>query len=165
MSDETNTTPEAPKPAPPAEPAQAQPEAKAETDWKAEARKWEQRARENKSAADKLAEIEESSKSEAQKLAERAEKAEAALRETTATALRNEIALTKGLTPSQAKRLVGSTREELEADANELLADLAAAAGPRAPKPDANQGRSGAGGPKTAADSFADYFRSHLSER
>lgn len=165
MSDDTTTTQDAPKPTPPAEPAQAQPEAKAETDWKAEARKWEQRARENKGAADKLAEIEESSKSEAQKLAERAEAAEKALAETTATALRNEIALTKGLTPSQAKRLVGSTREELEADADDLLRDLSAAAGPRAPKPDANQGRSGAGGPKSTADSFAEYFNTHLPGR
>ena len=165
MSDDTNTTQEAPKPAPPVEPAQAQPEAKVEeADWKAEARKWEQRAKDNKAAADKLAAIEESSKSEAQKLAERAEKAEAALAETTAAALRNEIALTKGLTPSQAKRLVGSTREELEADANDLLADLGAAAGPRAPKPDANQGRSGSG-PKSTADSFADFFRNNLPER
>ena len=31
-----------------------------------------------------------------------------------------------GLTPSQAKRLVGSTREELEADADELLKDIGA---------------------------------------
>ena len=38
--------------------------------------------------------------------------------------LRNSVALDKKLTPSQAKRLVGSTREELEADADELLADL-----------------------------------------
>lgn len=36
---------------------------------------------------------------------------------------------------------------------------------PRAPKPDANQGRSGAGGPKSTSDSFADFFRNNLSER
>ena len=48
---------------------------------------------------------------------------------------RAEVALVKGLTPTQAKRLVGSTREELEADADELLKDLKADAsrGPRAP--------------------------------
>jgi hypothetical protein len=43
-----------------------------------------------------------------------------------ARALRAEIANAKGLTPGQAKRLVGSTREELEADADELLADIGA---------------------------------------
>jgi hypothetical protein len=36
---------------------------------------------------------------------------------------------------------------------------------PRAPRPDANQGRSGAGGPKSTADSFADFFRNNLPER
>lgn len=41
-------------------------------------------------------------------------------------ALRAEVANAKGLTPSQAKRLIGSTREELEADAAELLADISA---------------------------------------
>ena len=35
-----------------------------------------------------------------------------------------------GLTPSQAKRLIGSTQEELEADADEILADFAAAKKP-----------------------------------
>ena len=39
-------------------------------------------------------------------------------------ALRAEIANAKGLTASQAKRLIGSTREELEADADELLKDI-----------------------------------------
>lgn len=41
-----------------------------------------------------------------------------------AQALKFEIALEKGLTKAQARRLVGETREELEADADELLADL-----------------------------------------
>jgi hypothetical protein len=36
-------------------------------------------------------------------------------------AMRAEVALLKGLTPAQVKRLVGATREELEADADELL--------------------------------------------
>lgn len=43
-----------------------------------------------------------------------------------ARAMRAEVANAKGLTPSQAKRLVGTTREELEADADELLADIGA---------------------------------------
>jgi len=37
---------------------------------------------------------------------------------------RAEIALEKGLTKAQAKRLVGSTKEELEADADTLMNDL-----------------------------------------
>lgn len=50
-----------------AEPAGEAP-AQASTDWRAEARKWEARAKSNNDAAAKLAEIEESKKSETQKL-------------------------------------------------------------------------------------------------
>lgn len=38
--------------------------------------------------------------------------------------VRLEVATEKGLTPKQAKRLQGTTKEELEADADELLEDL-----------------------------------------
>lgn len=74
-----------------------------------------------KAAEDKLAEIEEAGKSEAQKLADRATAAEKAAAEAQAKADRLEIAAEKGLTPQQAARLQGATREDLEADADELL--------------------------------------------
>jgi hypothetical protein len=67
----------------------------------------------------------EAQKTEAEKLAERAAAAEKAAGEHQLRALRAEVALAKKLTPSQAKRIVGSTKEELEADADELLKDLA----------------------------------------
>jgi len=38
--------------------------------------------------------------------------------------LQREVADEKGLTPAQARRLVGSTREELEADADDILASF-----------------------------------------
>lgn len=69
----------------------------------------------------KLQEFEDRDKTEAQKLAERAEAAERRAAEFETSALRLEVAALKGLTPAQAKRLVGSTREELETDADELL--------------------------------------------
>lgn len=47
-----------------------------ETDWKAKSREWERRAKENKAAADKLAELEEAQKSAEQKAAERLAEAE-----------------------------------------------------------------------------------------
>lgn len=50
------------------------------TDWKAEARKWEKRAKANSEAAEKLAAIEEAGKTELQRMTERAEKAESALK-------------------------------------------------------------------------------------
>lgn len=45
-------------------------------------------------------------------------------KESEARALRAEVAITKGLTSGQAKRLIGSTREELEADADDFLKDV-----------------------------------------
>jgi len=105
-----------------------------ETDWKAESRKWEQRAKENLSkvnelspAAARLAEIEESNKTAEEKAAERfanLEKSdrdkEAAIAERDAKLLRYEIAAAKGLDLKAALRLQGSTKEELEADAEEF---------------------------------------------
>lgn len=59
-------------------------------------------------------------------LEERVAEIERQARDSESRALRAEVANAKGLTPSQAKRLVGSTREELEADADELIADIGA---------------------------------------
>lgn len=54
-----------------------------ETDWKAEARKWEERARENRGAAEELQRLKEAQMTEAEKLAKRAADAEAALAQMT----------------------------------------------------------------------------------
>lgn len=59
-------------------------------------------------------------------LEERVAEIERQAQDAEARAMRSEVANAKGLTPTQAKRLVGSTREELEADAAELLADIGA---------------------------------------
>lgn len=67
-----------PTPTPPADQA-AQPPATPETDttdWKAEARKWEARAKENRTAAEKLAQLEDANKSETEKLADKLTQAE-----------------------------------------------------------------------------------------
>ena len=69
MSDATSTPTDAETPAEPAQDEQNAPEAE-ETDWKAEARKWEQRAKDNKSAADELATLKNSQKTESERLAE-----------------------------------------------------------------------------------------------
>ena len=53
-------------------------------DWKAEARKWEQRAKENKGAADELAKLKEASMTEQQKAEARAQAAEAKVEQLTA---------------------------------------------------------------------------------
>jgi cell division septum initiation protein DivIVA len=69
----------------------------------------------------KLKEFEDRDKTESTRVIERAEAAEKRATDAESRALRLEIASEKGLTPAQAKRLVGDTREELEADASELL--------------------------------------------
>lgn len=78
-------------------------------------------ARERDALAAELKEIKDRDKTEAEKVAERAKTAEDRAAQAESKALRLEVAFEKGLTPAQAKRLVGSTREELETDADELL--------------------------------------------
>lgn len=75
-----------------------------ETDWKAEARKWESRAKENlknaranEDAAKRLAELEEAQKTEAERVAERLAAAEKRAEELEAKAVRAEIAAAKGI--------------------------------------------------------------------
>lgn len=121
MPDAPDDKPETPEPPADTAPVAEHPDV---AKWKALARKHEQTAKANADAARRLAELEDRDKSAADKAAEqsaaaiaRAEKAEREL-------VRLQIASEKGLTPSQAKRLVGETPEELAADADELLADL-----------------------------------------
>lgn len=123
-----SATPEVPaaQPTPPTTP---------EPDWKAEARKWEQRAKDNKDAADKLTQLEEASKSELQKALDRTAKAEKERddlkaadqarqeRETHAEQVKKwaEAAAKKTGVPAEA--LKGDTEEEIKAHAD-LLASL-----------------------------------------
>lgn len=86
-------------------------------------------------AKGRVKEFEDATKSEQEKLTERASDLEKQLTSAQQDAVRYEIALEMGLTKSQAKRLVGSTREELEADAKELIADLGVVAGDEKPTP------------------------------
>lgn len=76
----------------------------------------------------KLKDIEDAGKDANQKLLDRIEAAEKKAADADdrvgkaeANALRLEVAAAKGLNPAQAKRLAGTTRDELEADADELL--------------------------------------------
>lgn len=97
-------------------PAQ-EPEEKAETDWKAEARKWEALAKKHKSAAEKLDELEESKKSEVQKALERAEAAEKRAATFERNALQARIAVEEGVIPEV---LHGDTEEEMRAAAKRI---------------------------------------------
>jgi hypothetical protein len=74
-----------------------------------------------KTKASQFDELEEKQKTELQKALDKAAKAEGTAAETSLTALRLEVAIEKGLTAVQAKRLVGKDKAELEADADELV--------------------------------------------
>lgn len=101
-----------------------------ETDWKAEARKWEARAKENSGAASKLAEIEEAGKTEAQRLQEQL----TTLQERAATAERDRerlAVIAKHGIPEDLHDLVhGATPEALEASAAKVKTLIAATAQP-----------------------------------
>lgn len=75
--------------------------------------------------AKKAQELEDAGKSESERLTERATSAEERAAKAEQAFMRLEVAVDKGLTPAQARRLVGTTKEELEADADDLLASFA----------------------------------------
>lgn len=68
-----------------------------------------------------LQELTDRDKSDGVLLAEKLTAAEKRAELAESKALRHEVAAAKGLTPAQAKRLVGTTQEELEADADDIL--------------------------------------------
>jgi hypothetical protein len=129
--------------------------------WKDLARQNEARAKANADAAKRLAAIEESGKTEQQKLADRLQQAEQRAAAAESQVLRSEVATAKGVPAALAGRLQGSTREELEADADDLLSHLPTAppgAGAKVPPVDAVAGTAGGHGPRTAADEFASFL-------
>lgn len=111
--------------------------------WKHQSRKHEARANAVPTAAEletlraaaaelatrKAAELSETERLQAEAATEkaRADAAEAVAAKAAADVLRLSVAATKSLTPEQAARLQGSTREELEADADALKALFAPA--------------------------------------
>ena len=76
-----------------------------EIDWKAKARDWEKRAKENKLAAERLAQIEEASKTEAQRNADRLAAAEKAAEDARNDAARYQIAAEFSLSADESDAL------------------------------------------------------------
>lgn len=142
----------------PEQPAQdaEQPQPKVdEVDWKAKAREWERRAKDNKTAADELAQIKESQKSEAEKAAERLSAAEKRAEAAESAVLRFKIAAKHGISDEDATEfLTGTDEETLTRQAERLSKLTSEASKPRTPKPDPNQGTSG-NPAMTTADQFA----------
>lgn len=140
--------------------------------WKNNSRKNEDRAKENADAAKELEELKAADKSESQRAADKAAAEAKRANEAEARELRLEVAIDKapdGMGIAQirklAKRLTGTNRDELEADADELFSDFTPATGEetgepgtgdqkndpgsgdrRTPKEDLKSGNSGGGG-------------------
>lgn len=137
---------------PPAETPPAQ-----ETDWKAEARKWEARAKENSDAAAKLAALEDEQKTEAQKQADALARAQARIAEYEA---RDQVAAWKAEVSKEtgvpADALAGSTREEIEAHAAVLKPLIAPETTPAGVvRRTSNEGRNAGKVGSTTAEQFA----------
>ncbi len=117
-----------------------------------------------KAAADfkkRLDEIEAANLSDLEKAQKQAQEAQDAAAKATADAARFRIAAKYGINDEDADLfLTGSDAEVLERQAAALVART-----PAGPKPDPSQGAKGSAGTKTTADSFAEYFLNHLSER
>ncbi len=151
-----------------ANPQEQQPEVQTETapshetDWKAEARKWEARAKENKSKADKLDELEEASKTALEKATERAQKAESKVAAYELEKQRNdwldEVAAQTDL-PKAILR--GNTKEEIEAHAQSLKAYFAKPSAPVV-KND-NMKSNSASAAKSKADALFDVVQQKLN--
>lgn len=115
-----------------------------ETDWKAEARKWEARAKASKAdseAAAKWREYEEAQKPLQERMAAELAQTKAEASQAQAELLRLKIASEKGITGDATKLLKGTTQEELEAEAELLLSLIANQSKPKTPLPDENQGK------------------------
>lgn len=95
-----------------------------------EAKNYRLKAKELEPLAAKAKELEDAKKTEEQRLQDRIAELEPSAKE----AAKLRVALRKGLTEVQARRLVGDTEEDLEKDADELLESFAPAeGGPAAP--------------------------------
>lgn len=143
----------------------------AEVDWKAKAREWERRAKDNHKLVQQLQPkaqqfdaLEEASRTDLERAQAQADALQQELATTQRQALIASVALDKGLPPSLARRLQGDSKEDLEADAEDLLAQFPQQSNePRAPRVDLSQGSSGKGSVSAdPAQQFASIIRGHL---
>ena len=92
-----------------------------ETDWKAEARKWEQRAKANSAASEELEALKASSATSIAEAVKRAEEAEAKAARLEADAARERtvsaVAAETGVSSEVLGRMQGDTEEEIRANA------------------------------------------------
>ena len=83
----------------------------------------------------KLKEFEDRDKTESEKLADTNRTLEERVRKAEIDLCRYRVAMRKGLTETQARRLVGESEEDFESDADELVAAFQGTGEPEAPPP------------------------------
>ncbi|MGH8876782.1 MAG: hypothetical protein ACRD0P_05470 [Stackebrandtia sp.] len=127
--------------------------------WKDKARKHESRASAQsdyealKQKANEFDKLTEAQKSDLERLQSDADKYKSEAEKLQSQVLKRDVADAKGLPKGWASRLVGDTQAELEADADNLLADLKPAT-----KPDPDQGARGKGKPQPTVSSGRDLY-------
>ena len=114
--------------------------------WKELSKKHEQRSQENLAAVDELKALKETKQTDEEKVAAKLADLEKRANEADQRALRAEVAQAKGLSPAQARRLQGTTKEEFEADADDLIESFPTA------KEGNDNGKSGDGGDKNDSE-------------
>lgn len=138
-------------------------EAQTGTDWKAEARKWEQRAKENKAAADELEALKAAQMTEAEKAAAHLAQVESELDALKAEAQRQADAaeVAKATGAPSALLMYCKDRDAMEA----FVADWGAAQ-KTPPAPAAERSRiAGAGAKPSPSDEFAAYMQNLIEGR
>lgn len=121
-------------------------EANAETavDWKAQARKWEARAKANKADADDAArwrEYVENQKSDQERINDELARVKAEAEAAKLELMRIQVASEKGLTGDALRLLKANSLEELQAEADLLVSLITTSKNPTQPLPDASQGK------------------------
>ncbi|MCM1011907.1 hypothetical protein [Brevibacterium sp. XM4083] len=118
--------------------------------------------KENADLKAKIQAFEDANKSQAEKDAEEREKLQKANTENASLVLKYQVAEAKGLSLSAAQRLKGSTKEELEADADELKTILGQATPPPPPTPQPDRSQ-GSGSDKPKPKNLADAVTQHYA--
>lgn len=111
-----------------------------ETDWKAESRKWETRAKADYDAANKWREYENSLKPEQERVKEELEQFKAEAAEAKIALMKYEIASSRNLSSEALELINGSTKEELEAAADKVLSLIDKSVKPKV-QPNPEQGQ------------------------
>lgn len=136
MADDPKPDPANPDPEPepkPGDPPDPDPDAGAKKALEAERKAAREAARQVKDLQAKLKEFEDRDKSDAEKAAEKLSQAEKRAEEAEAKALRLQVASDKGLSSKQLKYLTGTSQEELEANADQILEDFPEKEQPKPP--------------------------------